>query len=95
MNAGQLKIFFNRRCDMKLFYNKYRELKQENIDESVKLNSENRKKIEGMMNYMVSNNISLFEIEILKKNLIGRAIEAENMEMDLEDQLGGRSKKIL
>lgn len=80
---------------MKLFYNKYRELKQENIDESVKLNSENRKKIEGMMNYMVSNNISLFEIEILKKNLIGRAIEAENMEMDLEDQLGGRSKKIL
>lgn len=78
---------------MKLFYNKYRELKQENIDESVKLNSENRKKIEGMMNYMVSNNISLFEIEILKKNLIGRAIEAENMEMDLEDQLGGEIKK--
>lgn len=79
---------------MKLFYNKYRELKQENIDESVKLNSENRKKIERMMNYMVSNNISLFEIEILKKDLIGRAIKAENMEINLEDQLGKDQKRF-
>lgn len=77
---------------MKILTNAYKKLKQENIDESVKLDRKNRKDIEEMMDYISSHNISLFEIEILKKDLIGMAKEAEEEKSLLKDKLG--DKKI-
>ena len=73
---------------MMIFKNAYKELKQENIDNSVKLRRENRLMIEEMMDYITANSIALFEIEILKKDLIGIAMEAETEKVSLMSKLG-------
>lgn len=79
---------------MMIFKNAYKELKQENIDNSVKLRRENRLMIEEMMDYITANSIALFEIEILKKDLIGIAMEAETEKVSLKSKLGVSKKEF-
>ena len=79
---------------MKIFKNAYKELKQENIDNSVKLKRENRLMIEEMMDYITANSIALFEVEILKKDLIGIAMEAEMEKVSFKSKLGVSKKEF-
>ena len=73
---------------MKMFQNNYQRLRQENIDESVSLLEENYDTLSRMMHYMMGHNISLFELEVIKKDLIGIAKEAEVEGISLESKLG-------
>ena len=79
---------------MMILKNAYKELKQENIDNSVKLKRENRLMIEEMMEYITANSIALFEVEILKKDLIGIAMEAELENVSLKNKLGVSKKEF-
>ena len=79
---------------MMILKNAYKELKQENIDNSVKLKRENRLMIEEMMEYITANSIALFEVEILKKDLIGIAMEAEMEKVSLKNKLGVSKKEF-
>ena len=79
---------------MMILKNVYKELKQENIDNSVKLKRENRLMIEEMMEYITANSIALFEVEILKKDLIGIAMEAEMEKVSLKNKLGVSKKEF-
>jgi len=79
---------------MKFLSNDYAKLKQDNIDNSVKLKRENRVMIEEMMDYITANSIALFEVEILKKDLIGIAMEAEMEEVSLSNKLGVSKKEF-
>lgn len=77
---------------MKIFSNNYDRIRQDNIDESVKLKSENQKKIERMGTYLSSHNVALFELEMMKKDLIGFAKEAEELGVPIEENLGMSQK---
>lgn len=79
---------------MNIFTNNYKKLRQENIDNSVKLKKENRIVIEEMMEYITSNSIALFEVEILKKDLIGIAMEAEEEGIRFIEKLGVSKKEF-
>lgn len=73
---------------MSILNNNYKKLKQGNIDESVKLKSENRRMIERMMSYLSTKKISLYELEVIKKDIIGMAVEAENEGVSLQEKIG-------
>ena len=77
---------------MSLLYNNYQKIRQDNKDENAKLKPENRKSIERMMDYLALNNVSLFELEVIKKDLIGIATEAELEELTFADKLGMKEK---
>ena len=77
---------------MKCLRNDYARLKQDNVDESVKLQYENRRIIERITDYISSKKVSLFELEIIKKDLIGIATEAEIEELTFVDKLGMKEK---
>jgi len=77
---------------MSLLYNNYQKIRQDNKDENAKLKAENRKAIERMMDYLSLNNVSLFELEVIKKDLIGIATEAEIEELTFVDKLGMKEK---
>ena len=72
---------------MSILNNNYKKLKQENIDESVKLKSENRRMIERMTSYLSTKKISLYELEVIKKDIIGMAVEAENEGVSLQEKI--------
>lgn len=73
---------------MRIFNNNYKRIKQENIDESAKLKSENRRMIERMTGYLSTKKISLYELEVIKKDIIGMAVEAENEGVSLQEKIG-------
>ena len=79
---------------MKCLRNDYARLKQDNVDESVKLQYENRRIIERITDYISSKKVSLFELEIIKKDLIGIAAEAEAEEISMEEKLGVSEKEF-
>lgn len=79
---------------MKFLSNDYAKLKQDNIDESVKLKNENRRIIERITDYISSKRISLFELEVIKKDLIGIAAEAEVEELSVVEKLGVTEKEF-
>lgn len=79
---------------MKLFENNYYRLRQDNIDESVKLEPENRKEIERMTTYLLSRNVNLFALEMGKKDLIRYAKEAESAGVSIEESLGMSKKEL-
>lgn len=79
---------------MKLFGNNYYRLRQDNIDESVKLKPENRKEIERMTTYLSLRNVNLFALEMTKKDLIGYAKEAESAGISIEESLGMSKKEF-
>lgn len=79
---------------MSLLYNNYQKICQDNKDENAKLKPENRKSIERMTDYLSLNNVSLFELEVIKKDLIGIATEAELEELTFADKLGMKEKEF-
>lgn len=73
---------------MGIFYNEYQRICQDNIDDVQKLTPKSWYALSKMFNYMNSYNISRFELEILKKELIGMAREADCKGVDFKDRLG-------
>lgn len=73
---------------MGLFYNNYQKLRQENIDNSLELSDANYAMLDRIIQYISAHNISLFELEVVKKDLIGLAAQAEKNQGSLEDMLG-------
>ncbi len=71
-----------------IFTNDYKILRQENDDASVQIKRENRISIERMISYITADNVSLFEIEVLRKDLLGLAAEAEAEGITFQDKLG-------
>lgn len=79
---------------MSLLYNDYQKIKQDNKDENAKLKQENRKAIERMTEFIELHNVSLFELEVIKKDLIGLAAEAEEEGVDFKSKLGMGEKEF-
>lgn len=79
---------------MNLLYNDYQKIKQDNKDENAKLKPENRKVIEQMTEYISYNKVSLFQLEVIKKDLIGLAVEAEEEDVSLMTKLGMEEKEF-
>lgn len=79
---------------MNILHNNYKKLRQNNIDESVNLKGSNRRMIEQMVDYISSGKISLFDIEIVKRDLIGIGQEAEMEGISLEEKLGVPEKEF-
>ncbi len=73
---------------MSLFYNNYQRLVQENNDAIVQLSGESFKTLQRMFEYLNLYDASLFELEVIKKDLIGVAQEAEMEGADFKDKLG-------
>ena len=73
---------------MNLLYNDYQKIRQDNKDENAKLKPENRKSIERMTEYISYHSMSLFELEVIKKDLIGLAAEAEEEGVYFKTKLG-------
>lgn len=80
---------------MKLLHNKYKKIRQENIEESAKLKLKNRRMIERMADYLSTKKISLYELEVIKKDIIGMAIEAELEGVLLRDKIGISEKEFV
>ena len=79
---------------MSLFYNNYQRLVQENNDAIAKISGESWSTLCKMFEYMRFYNISLFELEVLKKDLPGAAREADMEGIDFRDKLGMPEKEF-
>ena len=79
---------------MSLFYNNYQRLVQENNDAIAKISGESWSTLCKMFEYMRFYNISLFELEVLKKDLLGAAREADMEGIDFRDKLGMPEKEF-
>lgn len=79
---------------MSLLSNNYEILRQENIDESVQLKGENYRMLDRMIQYISAHDIAMFELEILKKDLIGIAKEAELEHVAFEEKIGIPEKEF-
>lgn len=79
---------------MNWFYNDYQKLAQENNDAIAQLSGEGWKTLKNMFEYMTIYNISLFELEVIKKDLIGAIREAEIEGIDFKDTLGMTEKEF-
>lgn len=77
-----------------LFYNNYQRLVQENNDAIAEISAESWRTLNNMFEYMMLYNISLFELEVIKKDLIGAAREADVEEIDFKDKLGIPEKEF-
>lgn len=79
---------------MGLFYNNYQRLYQENVDECAKLSEENGIALRKMWSYINAFDVSLFELEVIKKDLIGIAGEADLEGVNVADKLGIPEKEF-
>lgn len=79
---------------MNLCYNNYQKLKQQNADEIAGMSEKNWGVINRMMQYISSYNVSLFEMEVIKKDLIGAAKEADMESIELGEKLGVPEKEF-
>ena len=77
---------------MSLLYNNYQRLTQENVDNYHKISSGNRNSLLKMMAYLSSFSISKFDLEILKKDLIGMCQEADTEDKTIEEYIGVSAK---
>lgn len=73
---------------MSIFHNDYAELRQQNIDRIVKLKSDNYRILDRMMNYIMGHHASMFELEVIEKDLIGLAEQADAADTSIIDMLG-------
>lgn len=80
---------------MKILHNKYNIIKQENIEESAKLKLKDRRMIDRMADYLSTKKISLYELEVIKKDIIGMAIEAELEGVLLREKIGVSEKEFV
>lgn len=79
---------------MSLFNNNYRRLRDENNKEITKLSEKNWEPLKRMMDYTASFDVSLFELEVIKKDLIGIAREADAQNEELEEKIGIPEKEF-
>ena len=79
---------------MNLFHNNYNQLMQDNIDAMANLSAKNWNILKKMFEYMSSYNVSLFELEIIKKDMIGIALEADAEGVDINQKLGMNDKEF-
>lgn len=73
---------------MGIFYNNYQKLVSENEVELVKLSESDRDSLGRMMKYMRSFRLSRFDLEVIRKDLIGMAGEAQLEGSNLLDRIG-------
>ena len=73
---------------MRLLYNNFQRLTQENVDNYHKISSRNRNSLLKMMTYLSSFSVSKFDLEILKKDLIGMCQEADAEGKTIEEYMG-------
>lgn len=62
---------------MSLFRNNYKKLVQENQYGLAEISGKSFKMLNSMMDYLGTFDVSLFELEVIKKDLIGLAKEAD------------------
>ena len=79
---------------MSLLYNNYQKIHSENGYASAELLEKNWNILNKMMGYMESFHISFFEMEVIKKDLIGTAKEAEIEDIDFMDKIGMSEKEF-
>lgn len=79
---------------MGIFYSNYRKLVKENNDELLRLPQQDWEIFERMMKYMASFHLSRFELEVIKKDLIGMAGEAKLEGIEFSDRLGMPEKEF-
>lgn len=73
---------------MNIFQNNYTKLLDENERAENKLSFKNRSDINDTINYLRGQGTSLFELEVIRKDIIGLAKEAEIENISLEGKLG-------
>lgn len=80
---------------MMLFTNQLHKLELENKDsfQSVQ-NGDSRREIVNMMKYLSASSLSLYQIQIIRKDLIGMAIEGERKGLPLKEVLGSEPKEF-
>lgn len=79
---------------MSLFYNNYQILVQENVNAALELSEESLGVLRKMFEYMTAFNISLFQLEVIRKDLIGAAREAETEGIAFKDRIGMPEKEF-
>ncbi|MDO4452613.1 MAG: hypothetical protein Q4B89_07315 [Lachnospiraceae bacterium] len=73
---------------MKILENNYTKIVDENIVSLNKLQASNAQKVLDIVEYFRGKGISLFELEVIKKDMIGFAKEADIEQISLEEKLG-------
>ena len=73
---------------MNIFQNNYTKLLDENERAEKKLSFKNIAAIRNAINYFRGQGTSLFELEVIKKDMISLAQEAEIENLSLEEKLG-------
>ncbi len=73
---------------MKILENNYTKIVDENIVELNKLQESTAQKVLDIVDYFRGKGISLFELEVIKKDMIGLAKEADIEQISLEEKLG-------
>lgn len=79
---------------MSMFRNNYKKLVQENNDAIAEISGENFVILQKMFEYMAAFDNSLFELETIKKDLIGMAKEADMEGITLKDKIGIPEKEF-
>ncbi len=79
---------------MNIWHNNYERLKQENNDAISEMTGKNYAVLEEMTDYISSHPISLFEKEVLRKDLIGVCLEADREDVAVLEKLGVPPKEF-
>ncbi len=79
---------------MNFFRNTYKKLVQENKYELTEMPVKSFKALNSMFKYLETFEVSLFELEVIKKDLIGMAKEAEAEGVDFLDKIGMPEKEF-
>lgn len=79
---------------MSIFRNNYKILAQENKYELAEMSGKSFKELDSMFKYLETFEVSLFELEVIKKDLIGMAKEAEAEGVDFLDKVGMPEKEF-
>lgn len=79
---------------MSLFYNNYKKLVQENNDAYSEIPIASYRILDSMFKYLNTFEVSHFELEVIKKDLIGLAKEADKEGVPFVDKLGMPEKEF-
>lgn len=79
---------------MSLLYNDYWKIKQDNADAIAEISGKNQGAVLRMFRYIASFHVSMFEMEVVKKDIIGIALEADAEDMAIEDKIGCSEKEF-
>lgn len=79
---------------MSLFSNNYKKLVKENRNALAEMPGASFAVLNRMFKYLETFDVSRFELEVIKKDLIGLAEEAQMEEIDFKDKIGMPEKKF-